>query len=75
MTNFTRYIGIKQNEVASKHFKDLLILLQFTKLNIHQNNGCEFTKPQKSTTTYLFKNDNWFIFRDNAFVTFIDQQI
>ena len=26
MKNFTRYIGIKQNEVASKHFKNFLNL-------------------------------------------------
>ena len=44
--NFTRYIDIKQNEVASKHFKNFLSLLQFARP--YQNKSCKVTKPPKT---------------------------
>ena len=58
--NFTRYIGTKQNKIASKNFKNFLTFFSFPnpKLqNFRQNNSCKFTKTTENKTKYLFKKD------------------
>ena len=48
--NFYKMYWYQANVVASKNFKNLTLLsLPDPKLqNLHQNNSCKFTKPQKT---------------------------
>ena len=71
MTNFARYIDIKQNEVASKHFKNFFSLTDPRLQNFHHNNNCNVTKAQKTKLHIYFKKQMAYL-RDNAFITFID---